>query len=260
MPQANGAVAIATLPADLAARDPFHQHHFVGGNTYLLTLLRDNMEALEVSASTEALDASIARSKAHAQRSAATVELTDSARLQSILALTVEVSNLTGHKFPTGFPLAPRLAAPDGHRRRGRDCVRVGRLGRGGAHYWGRRGRRCGRLRASCRPRGPARRGSPIYESIMQNTEEEVTYTLLRAASYVKDNRLLPAGFDKETAGEDIAVVGGALTDTDFLAGGDTVGYVIGVPAAGAPLHGLGGVALPGRLLPVHAGYADRRG
>ena len=34
-----------------------------------------------------------------------------------------------------------------------------------------------------------------IYEAIMQNTEEEVTTTLLLAAGYVKDNRLLPSGF-----------------------------------------------------------------
>ena len=34
----------------------------------------------------------------------------------------------------------------------------------------------------------------------MLNSEEAVTYTLLRANSYAKDNRLLPAGFDKASA------------------------------------------------------------
>ncbi len=47
-----------------------------------------------------------------------------------------------------------------------------------------------------------------IYESIMGNTDGEVTTTLLRGAGYLKDNRLLPSGFDKDTVGADIACAG----------------------------------------------------
>ena len=234
MPQASGAVAIATLPADLAGREPFYRHHFVGGNTYLLKVLRDNLDALAVSASTEELDAAIARSEAHTQRSAATVELTDSARLQNILALTVEVSNLTGHKFPTGFPSRRAWLHLTIANNAGETVFESG--------AWDAEGRISGadadEDATAFEPHAALVNLSdqvPIYESVMQNTEEEVTYTLLRADTYVKDNRLLPAGFDKETAEEDIAVVGAALTDTDFLAGGDTVGYVISVPADEGP-------------------------
>ena len=39
-----------------------------------------------------------------------------------------------------------------------------------------------------------------IYESIMLNSDGEVTTILLRAASYAKDNRLLPQGFDLAAA------------------------------------------------------------
>jgi len=234
LPLANGAVAIATLPTDLEARAPFRQHHFVGGNTYLLKMLRDHSEELEVSASAETLEAAIARSEAHVQQATAIVELTDSARAENILALTVEVSNLTGHKFPTGFPSRRAWLHLTVANNAGEIVFESG--------AWDAEGRIAGADAdtdaAAFEPHAMIASlpdQVPIYESIMQNTEEEVTYTLLRAASYVKDNRLLPAGFDKETASDDIAVVGAALTDTDFLAGSDVVGYVLSVPADKGP-------------------------
>ena len=60
-----------------------------------------------------------------------------------------------------------------------------------------------------------------------------MTTGLLRGVRYVKDNRLLPRGFDKATAAADIAVQGGALPDPDFVAGSDRVRYVVAI--AGAP-------------------------
>jgi len=66
----------------------------------------------------------------------------------------------------------------------------------------------------------------------MQNTDGEVTHTLLRAAAYIKDNRLTPAGFDKNTASSDIAVVGAAAEDDDFNLGSDTITYRIDVGGA----------------------------
>jgi hypothetical protein len=42
---------------------------------------------------------------------------------------------------------------------------------------------------------------------------------------FVKDNRLLPKGFDKDSAHEDIRVQGQAQNDQDFVAPGDRVVY-----------------------------------
>lgn len=63
----------------------------------------------------------------------------------------------------------------------------------------------------------------------MGEPDGSVTTVLLSAITYLKDNRLLPAGFDKSTADEDIAVHGGAGEDKDFVGGGDRVGYVVDV-------------------------------
>jgi len=39
-----------------------------------------------------------------------------------------------------------------------------------------------------------------IYEPILKDSEGKVTTGLLHAVGYLKDNRLLPHGFDKATA------------------------------------------------------------
>ena len=54
---------------------------------------------------------------------------------------------------------------------------------------------------------------------------------LLTATQYLKDNRLLPKGFEKSTADPDIAVYGGASGDDDFVGGSDRVRYAVRVPA-----------------------------
>ena len=54
-----------------------------------------------------------------------------------------------------------------------------------------------------------------------------MTYTLLRAYEYAKDNRLLPAGFDKSSADPDIGVYGAAASDPDFIGGSDQIVYEI---------------------------------
>jgi hypothetical protein len=75
-----------------------------------------------------------------------------------------------------------------------------------------------------------------IYEAILRDTEADVTTSLLRAAAYLKDNRLLPSGFQKNAPYEDIAVRGAAYDDPDFLGGGDWIQYSVDVGSASAPL------------------------
>ena len=74
-----------------------------------------------------------------------------------------------------------------------------------------------------------------IYEPIMGDTEGKVTYTLLRAAAYLKDNRLLPAGADKAGLPPEIAVQGGAVDDPNFVGGGDQITYRVDVSSAQGP-------------------------
>jgi hypothetical protein len=64
-----------------------------------------------------------------------------------------------------------------------------------------------------------------------------VTTALLSAVRYLKDNRLLPAGFDKSAADKDIAVHGGAFEDPDFTGAGDRVRYRVALGGAQGPFR-----------------------
>jgi hypothetical protein len=51
----------------------------------------------------------------------------------------------------------------------------------------------------------------------------------------LKDNRLVPRGFEKASAAPDIALVGGAAEDADFADGTDRVRYSVDVAGREGP-------------------------
>ena len=70
----------------------------------------------------------------------------------------------------------------------------------------------------------------------MGDSNGRVTTGLLFGTHYLKDNRLLPRGFDKQTANQLIAVHGPAESDPDFAGGGDAVTYSVALPNASGPV------------------------
>ena len=74
-----------------------------------------------------------------------------------------------------------------------------------------------------------------IYEAIMADVDGAVTTTLLRGAVYLKDNRLLPNGFEKDSVNNDIAVRGNAAKDLDFREGGDQIQYLVSIDDDAGP-------------------------
>ena len=58
---------------------------------------------------------------------------------------------------------------------------------------------------------------------------------LLTGVRFIKDNRLLPKGFDKKTAEPEIAPQGSAMTDDDFTGGGDKIRYSVPLGSAQGP-------------------------
>jgi hypothetical protein len=74
-----------------------------------------------------------------------------------------------------------------------------------------------------------------IYEPILGDAQGRVTTGLLSAVGYLKDNRILPSGFDKKKAVPDVAVHGDALADDDFTDGSDRLQLRVAIDEKAAP-------------------------
>lgn len=225
LPRTNG-VVVATRPKDLARRDAFGRHTLVGGNTMMLDLLDRNRDELGITAG--GFDRAIERTRA-SLASAATIAIAEPTREGAQLSFVVSIANQSGHKLPTSYPsrrVWVHVLASDAA---GQPVFESGKLLDDGGIV----GVDADVSAGAFEPHHDViarEEDVQVYESIMGNTEGELTYTLLRGARYLKDNRLLPAGFVKETAPRDVAVHGGALGDPSFVGGGDTVTYRL--PAA----------------------------
>ena len=229
MPRSTGSVRIASVLGDY--RDGLSQHAFVGGNAFMLRLFSRYRAELGVEALPSELAATAAATVRQLQQDTATLTVGRPELSGGSLAFDVDVKNLTGHKFPTGYPARRtwlHVAVRDGS---GRAVFESGAIGADGAI-------------AGNDSDADATRFEPHYEEISRPDQVQIyepilgdpagkpTTGLLTATQYLKDNRLLPRGFDKATAQADIAVHGGARSDADFTGAGDRVRYR--VPMAGA--------------------------
>ncbi|HGG58808.1 MAG TPA: PKD domain-containing protein, partial [Gammaproteobacteria bacterium] len=228
MPQASGDVKIANRPGSLQARPGFSQHSFLGANTTMMAILADHPDELQVSAT--GFEPAIAATRDFLQ-AAASLEIVSKKLVGNQLEVVLKVSNHSGHKFPTGYPsrrawlhVTVRDAQGDTVFESGRANADGSIVGADNDQDWHNYEPHYSLIDSPDQVQ--------IYEPIMQNTDGEVTHTLLRAAAYIKDNRLTPAGFDKNTASSDIAVVGAAAEDDDFNLGSDTITYRIDVGGA----------------------------
>jgi hypothetical protein len=182
------------------------------------------------------LEGSARATLAQLQSDTATVSVLGTRAGPASLEVEVTVRNMTGHKFPTAYPSRRAWLQVTVSDRDGRLLFESGTVGRTGAIHGNDNDVDPGRYEAHHdvfrRPEDVQ-----IYESILVDASGAVTTGLLRGASFVKDNRLLPRGFDKVTAGSDTAVRGGASTDENFAAGADRVRYLVATEGAQGPFN-----------------------
>ncbi|MHC5110914.1 MAG: multiheme c-type cytochrome [Planctomycetota bacterium] len=228
MPVTEEPAIISRVPANLDPREPFYSHVFRGGNVTMLKLLRDNIDELDLSASTEQFNDQVRLTEAFLRNETATISMERQVLQDGTLELDLLVTNLAGHKLPTSFPSRRvwiHLVVNDAD---GATVFESGGYRDDGSIV----GADADEDAAAFEPHHDViteQSQVQIYEPIMRNTDGDVTYILLRAATYAKNNRLLPAGLSKQEAMDagDIAVAGGATSDDDFVAGSDQVRYAI---------------------------------
>jgi hypothetical protein len=230
MPKAEGPIRASSVLGD--ARDSLSRHLFVGGNAFMVGLLGRYRSELGVEASPAELDATARATVRQLQHETAELAVSEPRVTAGILTFEVGVTNLTGHKFPTGYPSRRTWLHVTVHDAGGRVVFDSGGLDDSGAI----RGNDADEAPSAFEPHYEEITRPDqvqIYEPILGDSGGTPTTGLLTAVRYLKDNRLLPRGFDKRSAATEIGVYGGAADDTDFTGGGDRVRYRVPATTAG---------------------------
>ncbi|HZU28491.1 MAG TPA: hypothetical protein VFA04_23395 [Bryobacteraceae bacterium] len=217
-------------------RQGLHQHVFVGDNFFMQRMLNRWREELSVEALPQELTSAADGTVAFLQSRAARVRVEHVEVSGGRLRADVFVENLTGHKLPTAFPSRRawlHVTVRDANRRVVFESGAV---------------RPDGSIVGNDNDADPSKFephyseiDSPdqveIYEDILGDQAGHVTTGLLTGINYLKDNRLLPYGFDKATAEKDVAVIGGAAQDPEFTGAGDRVRYSVALNGAAGPFE-----------------------
>lgn len=217
MPETNEAMKISIMPDWLTTlRSPIYEHEFVGANVFMTSLIKENREKIKATATEDHFDNTIAKTLSMLQEQS--LKLTSREELISdSLNIEVSLENMTGHKFPTGFP-SRRAWIHLLVRNQDHDTIFE-------SGSWNKDGEIIG-LDENYESHHAVIQDQEqvqIYEAIMKDVDGEPTYTLLRGAEYIKDNRLPPKGFSEQNEDyESIAIIGNAADDPDFNPSGSS--------------------------------------
>jgi hypothetical protein len=232
MPAVDGQAEIAIVASQ--PRDGVRRHTFSGANFLLIDMLSAHSTELGVAAIPATLEAETARTRTMLETQSARLTVSSPKAAKGVLKFTVRVENLTGHKLPTAFPSRRAWLHVTATAADGKVVFESGKLNADGS------------IAGNANDEDAARY-SPhyaritkadeveIFEPILGDSTGHVTTGLLSATQYLKDNRILPTGFDKKTAPPEIAVHGEALEDASFKAGESTTEYAVSSGAAAGP-------------------------
>lgn len=234
MPEVAGETPVTSLFGEL--RQGARRHTFVGANFFMLRMLANYGNELSVTALPNELSAAADATAAFLQTNSARVTIRDVATGEGKVRFDVTVENLTGHKLPTAYPSRRAWLHVVVRDRDGKAVFESGALNPDGSIQGNDNDADGSRYEPHYREITSSDQVE-IYEPILGDPEGHVTTGLLTAVGYLKDNRLLPAGFDKATAKKDFAVVGDAAQDPNFTDKGDTVRYTVPADTSAGPFH-----------------------
>ncbi len=214
-------------------RPDLSRHTFVGANAFMLRMLDRHRDVLGVDAPSPALAEAARRAERLLTTSTAAIAI-GPVRVEGGTAIAdVTVSNLAGHKLPTGYPSRRVWIEFTATDTAGRVVFSSGALSPDGRIA----GNDADASASGIEPHHDeiARAEDvQIYEATMVDAAGAATTGLLSGVRYAKDNRLLPRGFDPAGAPPEIAVRGEAAADPTFTGGSDRVRYRIAGLARGS--------------------------
>jgi cytochrome c551/c552 len=219
-----------------APRKGFARHTFIGGNFFMQRMLARFRNELGVPALPHELEVAARDTARNLTSATAKVSIERAEIAQTRLTIEVAVRNLTGHKFPTGYPSRRAWLHLTVRDRSGRIVFESGAVAPNGAISGNDNDRDAFGVEPHYREIREVEQVQ-IYESVMGDAGGRPTTGLLSAVRYLKDNRLLPRGFDKASAEPRIAVLGEALRDADFAGNGDSLRYSLDVTNGEGPFH-----------------------
>lgn len=211
LPRIDDAIVISANYLFLEGRSPYGLHHLAGANSFMLELLRDNALQLGVTASSTQFDSTIARTNRLLEQNTLLLETEVTGRDLDTAFIEVKLTNLGGHKFPSGYParrafveLTVLNATDDTLFRSGGWDEQYEVIGHD----------------ASWEPHYDVIRSedqAQIYEMVMGDVNGDKTTVLERALTHLKDNRLTPLGFTTTHPAYDTTLIAGVPpTDIDF--------------------------------------------
>ncbi len=268
MPKLDTPVKIASGTGNFP-REDFAEHTFLGANTVMQTMFRDFSEELGIPADISAadFDESIKRNREFLRTSAdlevlnlerepvvvadtvtateeepAESEATESevvegeaAEAMEELSFDVVIENNAGHKLPTGYHsrrvyVHVQISSDEGvvwQSGRIDEAGRIAGLSEDtNAHSW--------ELHYDVIT---DQSQVQVYQAVVGNSDGDRTPSLINGNHYLKDNRILPKGYDKAAVANGAAQLpsfgtfGEAANDNDFDGGTDTITYKARVPA-----------------------------
>ncbi len=227
MPEVVGEVPLASVGGGID-RSGFSRHTFLGPNTVMQSILMNNAGVLGIDVPPAEFEKAIVRNREFIG-GAASIQIQSALRQGGDLIAQIDVRNLAGHKLPSGFASRRAFVHFVVSDTVGNVLFESGREQADGSIV----GIDSDRDSTLFEPHFDlitTEEQVQVYEAIMGDEASNVTHTLMNATRYLKDNRLLPLGFDKISAADDIQTHGQAASDTNFDAGGDLLTYQMSVP------------------------------
>lgn len=211
MPRVDDSVRIANQYLNLPPRSPFNRHKFMGGNEFMVKLIKNNKAALGISVSDKNFDSTIAVTTRNLKLNTLNVDLLLDSVTQDSAFVRFKLTNKAGHKFPSGYPsrrAVVQVVAIDANQ------DTIFKSGLFTPEY------ALQNAPPSHQPHYTVindETQTQVYEMVMGDVNGDKTTVLERAAITLKDNRLPPEGFvTTHPVYDTVKIVGEAETDPNF--------------------------------------------